>query len=70
MGLGVGSNKMKAKNLTGFFDCRKYQKGVARQQRAMVAAGERINFSVCFQTENDVPEDMQALVSIIDQMDS
>lgn len=49
----------KAKNLTGFFDCRKYQKGVARQQRAMVAAGERINFSVGFQNENDVPDDMR-----------
>lgn len=59
MGLGVGSNKMKAKNITGFFDCRKYQKGVVRQQRAMVAPGERINFSVGFETLEAVPEEMR-----------
>ena len=50
---------MKAKNLTGFFDCRKYQKGVVRQQRALVATGERINFSVGFANESEVPEEMR-----------
>jgi len=42
---------MKLTKISGYFDCRKYQKGVQRQARPMVAAGERVNFSVAFPDE-------------------
>ncbi len=48
---------MKLTKLQGYFDCRKYQKGVQRGSRLMVEAGGRINLSVAFSSE-DLPSEI------------
>ena len=42
---------MKLTKISGYFDCRKYKKGVKRQDRQMLPQGERVNFSVAFPDE-------------------
>ena len=43
---------MKVQGITGWFDCRQYQKGIARGNRKMADFGSRINFSSAFTDEN------------------
>ena len=48
----------KLRGITGYFDCRQYKADVPRQNRKMIAAGGRINFSAGF-TDEELPEEIK-----------
>ena len=48
----------KLRGILGYFDCRQYKADVPRQNRKMIAAGGRINFSAGF-TDEELPEEIK-----------